>query len=1311
MGSFNRIQRFPLLPFERDLIDALGISEEEYRRFTAEVQEKGRLRPAEYAHIPDVRNDAVVTPMLISLAIGLLTTGISMLLAPGAPDAPEEAKSKSLADVRGRSRFNQATDFRSVQQIAELGDPVPILFGRYQEGFDDTPAAGGISIAPTLLWSRLLSYGTHQTFRGIYMVSHAVFNDATRNTPQLEGILIGNNALDTMSDRKFALYWSSGTNYGNSQDRLQGSDLLYGSRGEDSAGDRFTTDDPFVVPTNEGTQPGFCMTTQPSNQTSFGCYSPIRNGNSFRVNWDQIPPWFDDAKNETEIRDQRKKIVGRENDGRNSGMGGTGRGYSPKMGLIRHNGNQVKYYEWVDVRVDDTVDFSISRVSYIGKEKELDFDGSTVTGDDLQSTTNSWRGAADDAMMEGEIFQIGDSLWQVQSRDGTYVSEDEDESSDATHTLKCIEILNGLDATLIGIAGTDVLDDFVVDEGGLTGSDEDFENGWIGQLFWPLMKSDIGVVRSERHSETVDVGIASTVYTQLNGLANFPALPTPEEQVEHDEDNIQISPGTQTLYVDRVSFFTVHIRPLGLQADGTRLDFVPTGITFGIKGNRPVEQYNYLRFLCTGVPAGVQEPDGFPGGEFEIRFIGLPMATVSRYQAETDIIYELSAKELGGGQTISNITAHGYTFTISYRGKQTPFGEYFPLQEFINKGKKGSFAINQEVTEGSLLTLDKLFPTWVDSGRLAAYFFELLGDPRDHKNETKSVTERAYSDKWIDGVDPESDKPDDYIKYRLTATSKRTYGHAEKYGLEWSWTDYSWEVRDSDGNWSVNDDSFHMIAIPVGTVDSEGNYIGNPFTFDWADPPNGASYWEGGVNLEVTEVESTSDNIDGEEGRIFEKFSGAADISFYNEVKLSNETQAEHRIAYVNYMNDNPPDYANYNNLALMGLVLQSNGQFPSIDQLRVWMSDGVNCYRFIEDDCGPSNLFTDLAFYLLTDKDNGAGAFIGDSTMDWDGSTCHMPTAADELMIDVEGFRNASYFLSANRLFFDGAIAERTNVRSYLTQLAPLMLCDFEISNGQFNIRPVVPHDEAGFIDPSRLDVRGSFGAGNIIDGSFSVQFLEKNALRDVRLEVLYREMEREGLPESRTLTVNFTDADEAGNNLGLPIEEIDLTSFCTSRTHAMLVARYTLSLKRRVDHTVSFKTIPTQLGLRPGNLVVLQLTSAPYSNYHNGIFDPATGVAKGINPLPDGTHTLKIYTVGKNTEDKEVTVTNGKAVDTEYWGKLFAKVPTTEETRYYKIDKIEMDEDGLIDVTASFYPVENNQSRIALDVLDTESLFTVQG
>ena len=46
----------PLLPFEKELIKTIGLTEEEYRKFAAEVRRKGLVRPAEYEHLPDVRS-------------------------------------------------------------------------------------------------------------------------------------------------------------------------------------------------------------------------------------------------------------------------------------------------------------------------------------------------------------------------------------------------------------------------------------------------------------------------------------------------------------------------------------------------------------------------------------------------------------------------------------------------------------------------------------------------------------------------------------------------------------------------------------------------------------------------------------------------------------------------------------------------------------------------------------------------------------------------------------------------------------------------------------------------------------------------------------------------------------------------------------------------------------------------------------------------------------------------------------------------------------------------------------------------------
>jgi hypothetical protein len=65
----------PLLPYEVALIEALDCTEQEYRQFVRHAQLQARVRPAEYAHIPDVVNDPV--SIIVSLVIGVALSAVS----------------------------------------------------------------------------------------------------------------------------------------------------------------------------------------------------------------------------------------------------------------------------------------------------------------------------------------------------------------------------------------------------------------------------------------------------------------------------------------------------------------------------------------------------------------------------------------------------------------------------------------------------------------------------------------------------------------------------------------------------------------------------------------------------------------------------------------------------------------------------------------------------------------------------------------------------------------------------------------------------------------------------------------------------------------------------------------------------------------------------------------------------------------------------------------------------------------------------------------------------------------------------------
>ena len=108
--------RLPLLPYERDLIATLGLSEEEYRVFAAEVTRK--LQEENFEGKPVA--GAALVPFLVNLAIGVALTGMSMLLMPK-PKQQEERKSIQLDSQKGRAKFNNSIGFDGAPQLAQLG--------------------------------------------------------------------------------------------------------------------------------------------------------------------------------------------------------------------------------------------------------------------------------------------------------------------------------------------------------------------------------------------------------------------------------------------------------------------------------------------------------------------------------------------------------------------------------------------------------------------------------------------------------------------------------------------------------------------------------------------------------------------------------------------------------------------------------------------------------------------------------------------------------------------------------------------------------------------------------------------------------------------------------------------------------------------------------------------------------------------------------------------------------------------------------------------------------------------------------------
>jgi hypothetical protein len=325
---------------------------------------RSRVRPAEYDHIPDIAAGpavfvtaaaaaasggtltaglTVLGSVLLNVAVGLAISAIGFLLTPK-PKQQGQAQSRQLPSVTGADRFSATSGFDTQADLANYGDPVPIIFGQY------TGETGGVLAAPSLVWSRAFSYGSQQGVKLLFVVGEQGAGADGIGVPDLNGIFLGNSALDAIYEHNFAFYWKRNTN---TFSRIRAQNLAYGTRGTLSSGDTQTPDDIFLCQTLAGqSQPGFCQVYTPSANVQFGTYSAIHNGTDYRVNWKLVAiPNVGDDRNKDDPKDQRLferiKIAGdydllASNDAniliRNQGQRGTGRGYGRRMGITSLNG-------------------------------------------------------------------------------------------------------------------------------------------------------------------------------------------------------------------------------------------------------------------------------------------------------------------------------------------------------------------------------------------------------------------------------------------------------------------------------------------------------------------------------------------------------------------------------------------------------------------------------------------------------------------------------------------------------------------------------------------------------------------------------------------------------------------------------------------------------------------------------------------------------------------------------------------------------------------------------------------------------------
>lgn len=178
-----------LLPYEHQLIDALGISEEDYLEFVAA---QPIYEDCKEGTIVDARNDLGLTALIFTIVGTLLQVGAA-LLAPK-PRAQEQQQGVGLRrDERVMPRFG----FNGTQELAAYGTSIPLVYTNTEHN-----SRGGVRVNASLVWSAILSYGGNQFMRLLLNVGAGEIEQIDPNR-----IAIGQLPLRDYAQSNIWVYW------------------------------------------------------------------------------------------------------------------------------------------------------------------------------------------------------------------------------------------------------------------------------------------------------------------------------------------------------------------------------------------------------------------------------------------------------------------------------------------------------------------------------------------------------------------------------------------------------------------------------------------------------------------------------------------------------------------------------------------------------------------------------------------------------------------------------------------------------------------------------------------------------------------------------------------------------------------------------------------------------------------------------------------------------------------------------------------------------------------------------------------------
>lgn len=445
----------------------------------------------------------------------------------------------------------------------------------------------------------------------------------------------------------------------------------------------------------------------------------------------------------------------------------------------------------------------------------------------------------------------------------------------------------------------------------------------------------------------------------------------------------------------------------------------------------------------------------------------------------------------------------------------------------------------------------------------------------------------------------------------------------------------------------------------------------------------------------------------------YDMFSNTTDtqiqFSFENGPELSILAVTEQQLAGTQ-----DAEGAEYKKLSTMALVVRAGKGLQDLRNISTFVEQGKRCFnadtfqRYSPEQS--SSYAPDIFVDTVLDTTDGVGSYVAKGSHVLD---------QDALILAKKFCKNNGLPLQESsgsiQLFMDGIIADQTSWREFWANTAPFSLLELVRKNGKEALVPAIPVTNDGRAansdgSPIPITVSALFTTGNILEGSYKEEFIEYGqSTQPMVATVVYREMESSGAESSRTVfarqnTVEIYRKDDgASGSDDRSAETFDVSSFVTQREQAIMVGKLLVNQRAFTLRGIEFKTFPTDSPVEPGSYVFIDVGNTTWDSYSSGRI-LTNGVLNSPlhDEIKDGNYTFLVYNHGTQETKKytNVSVSNMTASalsGLDGWMYVMGTdVPTK---RVFRITEVALEEEGEVRVKAIEYPCYDDLSAKVAD------------